>query len=976
MLLSTGTNTLSSNSAANGDGLAHNDTNCQQHDLCPIHTLNQTLNLGMEKLRAQVQISVQILQIFRQSAHLSMSLEKVCTKLLDIGYLDHVYFYKFDQPIACVSANPHQFKKRSLQGAIMVEAIAPNAQFSDQSDQSDLPTDDLDDPIDALLYKLNNKPQDHSFTSQIIDNNHVLLPLALLGNEVEGAADIDETSAQSNQLVWGFLGAIAASNPNFVWDQDDLMLLQNVAMQSEIAIARYNYAQQLQTQAQDAEQSYNTLYHWTEQYRYLVEQIPSVSYLSPLIDENADEDVDYTDFAYISPQVQELLGLAVSSDTFTTIFKEWQNYVHPEDRDRVYQKLQHTLDTGVPFFCEYRMIRHDGKIIWVSDTARIGLSPNGKTMVLRGSVYDISDRKNTEAKLAAAQIAEAANQSKSRFLAVMSHEIRTPMNTVIGMTDLLLGTELSSQQKHYVSTIRQGGEMLLSIVDDILDFSRIEAGQMELEESCFRLQECIDDMLAMMSPRAEQKSLTISVEQSQNVPSYIIGDRGRLRQILINLVNNAIKFTQQGGVNIHISSQLLSVDTNTYKILFDIHDTGIGIEPDSLQLVFQSFKQADSSISRQYGGTGLGLVICKQLCEMMGGSINVQSEVGKGSTFSFSICAKAVSIPKISEIQGAVEGAKDVMQYGDALNRDHGRDRFNSQESGQQTLGVRLGDRYPLQILVVEDHPVNREILLLMLNQMGYLAEAVSDGKEAVDMVNCRKYDLVFMDLQMPVMDGTTATKQIRQLAKHQPLIVGLSANAFSDSRDAALAAGMNDYVTKPLQSEILSMVVNKVVHQTYSRSLKDLEVKSNNSPCIDVKTLVSLGNSIGKENVSNLIDIYLEHSAIAIAKMQTAIAQHDFVTIDSESHALKGGSGTFGAVRLMGLCQELKSICSDCIGARHYTSEDIAKAQRLIGCIHSEYNLLKQSIHYVLLNINADAEEDTLILTDQRFAGKPLPQK
>ena len=972
MLLSMNANILMGSGSTNDDSLANGDPNYQKHDFCPLHTLSQTLDLGMEKLRAQVQITVQILEIFRQSAQLSKSLEQVCAKLLDIDHINHVYFYRFDKLIACSSASPYQFNDRDLQGVIVAEA---SEQFREQSEAS---TDDPD-PIDALLYKLKGKSQSCSFASQIIDNNHVLLPLVLLNNDGEIGAGIEENAAQSHQLVWGFLGIMSTNIPDFVWQQDDLMLLQNVAIQSEIAIARYNREQQLQIRVKEIEQAYNTLYHWTEQYRYLVEQVPSVSYLSPLLNLDDDETEQnfsdaYDSFAYISPQVQELLGLSVNSYSFNSIFRDWYNYIHPEDRDRVYQKLQHTLDTGSPFFCEYRMIRRDGEIIWVSDTAQIGLSTDGKTRVMRGSVYDISDRKSTEAKLAAAQIAEAANQSKSKFLAVMSHEIRTPMNTVIGMTELLLGTELSSQQQHYVSTIRQGGEMLLSIVDNILDFSRIEAGQMELEENCFRLQECVDDMLAIMSPRAEQKSLSISVGHSQNVPSYIIGDRGRLRQILINLVNNAIKFTQQGGITISISSQLTNADANTFKILFDIHDTGLGIDPDSLQLIFQSFKQADSSINRQYGGTGLGLVICKQLCEMMGGSINVTSEVGKGSTFSFSICVKAVTIPKISEIQDALDGSKNVIQYGVALNREIGRGGVNDQENGQQALDIRIGDRYPLQILVVEDHPVNREILLLMLDRMGYLAEAVCDGKEAVDVTSYRRYDLIFMDLQMPIMDGTAATKQIRKLAKHQPWIVGLSANAFSDSRDAALAAGMDDYVTKPLQAETLSMVVNTVAQRTYSENLKDVDDRSNYIPFIDVKTLASLENSIGKENVSNLVDTYLEHTAISIAKMQTAITQHDLRAIDAESHTLKGGSGTFGAIRLMAFCQKLESVCRHCMGAKQCNTEDIDNAQRLIDCIHSEYNLIKQSIHRVLFNINA--EEDTLIFKPQSLVDRPLRQK
>jgi CheY-like chemotaxis protein len=406
---------------------------------------------------------------------------------------------------------------------------------------------------------------------------------------------------------------------------------------------------------------------------------------------------------------------------------------------------------------------------------------------LYGTVQDISDRKTVEAKIAAASLAEAANLAKTEFLAVMSHELRTPMNAVIGMTDILLNTPLSPEQQGYVEMIQRGGEMLLSVISNILDFSRIESGEFELEERPLDLRQCIKEVLELMTFYKAEKILKLDALIGIDFPQQIMGDYARLRQILINLVSNAIKFTENGKVVIEASSQLLDQSTNTYELRFDVRDTGIGISDEQITKLFKAFSQADKSITRQYGGTGLGLVICKQLCELMGGNISVTSTVGVGSTFSFSIVGQAI----VNNPEAIAPNLNDKK----ILSR----------------LDQSFANQYPFRILVVEDNPVNQEILLLMLGKLGYTPQASSNGIEALTNLVEQSYDVIIIDIEMPIMDGLTASRKIRQLPNRTPWIVGLSANAFTESREIALAAGMNDYLTKPLQVEGLIAALERV---------------------------------------------------------------------------------------------------------------------------------------------------------------------
>ena len=496
-----------------------------------------------------------------------------------------------------------------------------------------------------------------------------------------------------------------------------------------------------------------------------------------------------------NPALIRMLGYE-SEEQFKKVDVARDLYVNPGDRELVLRVFERT---GEVRNMELQLRRKDGGIVTVLENGRQVTDPASGQVYYEGTLNDISERKRAEQERLrytqeledaqdrlkeqadllrnqseelrqARDAALAASRLKSEFLANVSHEIRTPMNGVIGMTSLLMSTELSEEQRDYAETVQTSAEFLLSIINDILDFSKMEAGRLSLCPSPFALRPAVTEASSMLAPMAKQKGLDLTCAVAPDVPEVVTGDVGRLKQVLVNLLGNAVKFTDRG--RIAVSCVLERESERDVTLRLEVSDTGVGIPAESQSIVFQPFTQVDGSTTRRHGGTGLGLAISKQIVGLMHGDIGVTSTPGEGSTFWFRVRLEKGEVPVAA-----------------------------SQVAPSEKT-----------ILLAEDHHINQRVAVSLIERRGYPVDVVSNGLQALDAIQRKSYALVFMDCQMPEMDGLAATQELRRRESHgkRTPVVAMTAYAAAEDRDRCLSAGMDDYIAKPVRQEELDRVMQR----------------------------------------------------------------------------------------------------------------------------------------------------------------------
>ena len=555
-----------------------------------------------------------------------------------------------------------------------------------------------------------------------------------------------------------------------------------------------------------------------------------------------------------------------------------------------YKDLWETIKSGKIWQGEFHNKSKDGSLFWEHATISPLRDSAGSITHFIAVKENITEKKIIMEQLVyAKEQAEAATRAKGDFLATMSHEIRTPMNGVIGMTGLLLDTELDEKQRLYAETVSRSGDHLLTLINDILDFSKIESGKMDIELLDFDLRQTLEETTLMFGQRADEAGLKLACRMEPDVPQYLKGDPGRVRQIVTNLVGNAIKFTSQGSVIVNAS--LASEQDDCAIVRFEIIDTGIGIPASRLAAIFEPFTQASGSTSRKYGGTGLGLAICKQLAELMGGEIGVTSEMGKGSTFWFNARFERCSESEVEQLVRLSE---------------------------QQTTVVNSSANRTARILLAEDNIINQKVAQGILNQLGFKCDVVANGEEAVQALEMIDYDLVLMDCQMPVMDGFEAAAIIRSpesvVYNRDVPIIAMTANAMKGDREKCLAAGMNDYLSKPVKKgELAGRLDSWLAGVQPCEEPTDDEITTVESlSLVDVEDMLPrIGGDL--DFAKELLDLSSTQLPLILKKLHVTMANSDdMASILMQVHTMKGAASNISALALCDVCLQVETAAGD----------------------------------------------------------------
>ena len=559
----------------------------------------------------------------------------------------------------------------------------------------------------------------------------------------------------------------------------------------------------------------------------------------------------------------------VAPTQFSGAYEAWESCVHPDDKQRATDELQQALRGEREFHTEFRVVWPDNSVRFITANAVVLRDSQGRATQMLGINADVTERRRAEQELEQARFAaEAASRAKSEFVANMSHEIRTPLNAVLGMTELALDTPLNSEQRGYLNASQQSATQLLTLINDILDFSRIEAGKLEINPEPFPLREILELWIAPFLLRAREKGLRLELRVDPHLPALLVGDVLRLRQVLVNLLGNALKFTAHGEILIAVDPDPAGPPSNPdspsplIPLQFSVTDTGIGIPHDKQEAIFEAFTQADNSITRTYGGTGLGLAISRRLVTLMGGRLWVESEPGRGSRFCFTVAMRAAA-------PGTVVPAGIVPPSPAALPDLPSRS---------------------LRVLVAEDNPVNAELLTTLLRRFGHSAEVAVNGHEAVAALDNETFDLVFMDLQMPGLDGLQATANIRQRERgsnrHTP-IIAVTAHALEGMREMCLAAGMDDYLSKPIQRPELFAAMERCL----PGAARERE------PASPVHAANRILQQVDGDTAAarKLLSLFFETTPPLLAELRAALAAGDAERLARAAHTLKGSVTLLG---------------------------------------------------------------------------------